>query len=249
VSNNFAFRGAEDLRGIMLEYGLDSVPMWATEFGWIRDPDADGFGVCKMVPEFNNYFGWMLVTEPQQADYLSRAFAYADTNWYWMEALFVWNLDWHDQGWTCDHIRYFSLRHVGGDAAAAYDTLKVMDKSPGPAGCRLLAEPTVTVYLAEADQPLHITGRVALVPTGTLELILPITQGMFGQPLTYTTGNGMYPNQGADPEAMYPTGSYTALLTFAAAPSYVVGSPQTVSVVLIVVPELNRHYLPVVVAR
>jgi hypothetical protein len=39
--NGFAFRGAEVMREIMVKHGAGSLPMWATEIGWIRDPGAD----------------------------------------------------------------------------------------------------------------------------------------------------------------------------------------------------------------
>jgi hypothetical protein len=261
VSNNFAFRGAEDLRQIMLAHGLDATPMWATEFGWIRDPDTDGFGLCKLVDEFNGAFGWMLVTELEQADYLSRAVAYADTHWPWMEAMFVWNLDWNDQGWMCDHIRFFSLRYVSGDAAPAYDALAAMDKRPGPVGCRLLADADQSIYLADVNAPTVITGSVrqvnlvgcdtitwtvSLAPSSTLWPMLPITRGRLGQPLTFTVDTGATVTEGIGTELMYPTGTYTAFLTFATTPSDAIGSAQTVPIQLIV--GSYRSYLPIVVA-
>jgi hypothetical protein len=271
VSNNFAFRGAEDLHHIMLDYGLGEVPMWATEFGWIRDPDADGYGWCKLRPEFNEPFGWMLVSELEQADYLSRAFAYADAHWPWMEAMFVWNLDWNDQGgWDCSDIRFFSLLYVQGDATPAYDALAAMDKHPGPAGCRLLAEPTALVYLTDVDQPALITASVGLgglagcdgvtwtvtlAPSSTLRPTLPVTQGRLGQSLTFTVDSGAYVISGTDTVLLYPTGTYTALLTlraesqdeaFSTTPSDVIGSPGTVQVRLIVAAEVFGVYLPVI---
>ena len=201
VDNHFAFRGAEDLRQIMLEYDLGDRPMWATEFGWIRDPgaDADGhggdWGWCKLVPEFNDYFGWMLVSELQQADYLSRAFAYADAHWPWMGPMFVWNLDWHDYGWLCEPARYFSVLKIdyapsewrlckddgaqyGGyvpryvapldapyTSTLAYDALAAMDKRPAQLEPRLAVEPPALGFLADVRAPGALTG--VLVPLNT----------------------------------------------------------------------------------
>ena len=42
VSNGFAFRGAEVMRDLLVAHGLESKPVWATEFGWLRDPTEDG---------------------------------------------------------------------------------------------------------------------------------------------------------------------------------------------------------------
>jgi len=258
VENHFAFRGAERLRQIMIDYGLGHKPIWATEFSWIRDPDADGFGWCKLVHEFNDFFGWMLVSELQQADYVSRSFAYADAHWPWMEAMFVWNLDWNDQGWVCESIRFFSLRHVAGDAAPAYETLSTMDKRPGPAGCRLLADSPQALYLSDAARPLRITDRVEMddlggcgaitwtvtvAPSSTLQPLLPITQGRLGQPLTVVVDAGSTLTPGID-IPLYPTGTYTALLRLTTTPSDVIGSPYTIRVTLIVTSQLQRSYLP-----
>jgi hypothetical protein len=270
VSNNFAFRGAEDLRQIMLEYGLDDKPMWATEFGWIRNPDHDGYGWCNLVPDFREVFGWMLVSELEQADYVSRAYAYADTHWPWMEAMFVWNLDWNDQGWDCSDIRFFSLRYVNGDAAPAYDAVAAMDKRPGLVGCRLMAEPaafdwricpggvcqgttllfptllTGVVHLDGLPACDGITWTATLAPHSTLTPTLPITQGWLGQALTFTLDSGVYLSGSAGSTLIYPHGVYTAALTFTTTPSDVIGNPQTVWITLTVTDEVYALYLPLV---
>jgi hypothetical protein len=261
VENNFAFRGAEDLRQIMLDHGLGDKPMWATEFGWIRDPDHDGYGWCKLT-EFNDLFGWMLVSELQQADYLSRAFAYAETHWPWMEAMFVWNLDWNDQGWDCSDLRFFSLRYVEGGATPAYEALAAMDKRPGPVGCRLFVQPAAFLYLTDVDRPAFITGSVdldglagcesvtwsaTLAPSSTLQPTLLVTRGRLGQPLTFTVNSGAYLTSGTNTVRLYPTGTYSALLTLTTVPSDVSASPQEVRVELIVAPDVYGIYLPLVV--
>lgn len=258
VPNHFGFRGAEKLRQIMLDYGLDDTPMWATEFGWIRDPDADGYGWCKQ--NHLDDFLWMLVSEGLQADYLRRAYAYADAHWPWMEAMFVWNLDWHDQGWACENIRFFALRHVDGSAAPAYDTLAAMDKRPGPIGCRLLAVPDRSLHLVQADRPARITGTLAtvnlggceaitwsvtLAPDSTLHPTLTVSQGHLGQPLTWTVDSGAWTISGTGSVRLYPSGTYTARLAFATLPGAAIGTPYTAQVTLTVVPTLYHIHLPV----
>ncbi len=257
VSNNFAFRGAELLRQIMLDHGLGDAPMWATEFGWIRDPAPDGYGWCKQ--EHLDGFLWMLVNELEQADYLSRALAYADANWPWMEAMFVWNLDWYDQGWDCENIRFFSLRYVDGTAAPAYDALAVMNKRPGPAGCRLWVEPGQFFYLTGVDQPSRITETIALpdlggcdaitwtaalAPGSTLSPTLALSQGRLGQPLTFTLDTAAFLVSGTGTLRLYPPGAYTTLLTLSTTPSNVIASPQMVRVTLVVAAELYPLFLP-----
>lgn len=187
VSNGFAFRGAEVMRDFLEQHGLGHKPIWATEFSWLRDPSADGPipEWCHRIPEYEDNFGWMDVPEVQQANYITRAFRYADENWPWMGAMFVWNLDWYDYGWPCDPARYFSVLKVdyttGYDPCGslppavcatalaydaspaaytttlAYDALAAMEKRPGYFGPRLAVEPAALTLLADVDEPGLIT--------------------------------------------------------------------------------------------
>ncbi|HJW82829.1 MAG TPA: hypothetical protein VJ754_00865, partial [Anaerolineae bacterium] len=144
VENGFAFRGAEIMHEIMVEAGAINMPVWATEFGWIRDPSSDpwtdgsgnpsSYGWCRSKRGTDiEGFLWMLVTEQEQADYLARAFQYADANWPWMGPMFVWNLDMYPRGWACSPHRFYSLFHANDDPnvhspALAYSTLRSMPK-------------------------------------------------------------------------------------------------------------------------
>ncbi len=264
VENHFAFRGAEDLRQIMVAHGLGDKPMWATEFGWIRNPNPDGLGWCTLVPDFNDPFGWMLVDELQQADYLSRALAYADAHWPWMQAMFVWNLDWNDQGWTCDHVRFFSLRHVDGSATPAYEALAALSKRPGPVGCRLFAEPSALVYRAEVGRPQPVTASARIrslvgcealtwsatrVPSSTLRLTPVVTRGRAGDALTFTFDSGAFMTQGTGTILLYPSGTYTAAVWINTTPSDVLGSPYTLPITLHITALWRRVYLPLVLRR
>jgi hypothetical protein len=112
--NGFAFRGTEVMHDLLEQHDLGDTPIWATEFSWLRDPEEDGAdsGWCHRIPEYEDVFGWMDVPEVQQADYLTRAFRYADENWPWMGPMFVWNLDWYDYNWLCHDARYFSVLKI-----------------------------------------------------------------------------------------------------------------------------------------
>jgi hypothetical protein len=190
VSNGFAFRGAEVMRELLVQHNLGHKPIWATEFSWLRNPSEDG-GLpswChRYEEEYEIPFGWMDVTEVQQADYLTRAFQYADDNWPWMGAMFVWNLDWHDYNWLCHDARYFSVLKVDYaeyrprcgprsgleidlrlcvdrptvpyKTALAYDALAVMEKRPGAFGAELWVEPASITITAGVEKP----GSVARV--------------------------------------------------------------------------------------
>jgi hypothetical protein len=74
-----------------------------------------------------------------QADYLARAFFYADENWPWMGPMFIFNLDFGTVNWYeyCDPVRWYSLlsrENPMSDPTAAiasragFETLRAMPK-------------------------------------------------------------------------------------------------------------------------
>lgn len=264
VLNGFAFRGAEVMHDLMEQHGLDHKPLWATEFSWLRDPSEDGAlpGTCHRKPEYEDNFGWMDVPEVQQANYITRAFQYADEKWPWMGAMFVWNLDWYDYGWLCDPARYFSVLKIDYTdydpdvdpppapytTTLAYDALAAMEKRPGYFGPRLAVTPAALTFLADVDEPGVITtmlrpwnaGYRVLTWTATVALgmqvtpTLAITIGLQGMPLTVTVDS-----------TGYTTGTFTGSITVTATTTDVLDAPQAVPVTLRVVPEVYRVYLPV----
>lgn len=264
VSNGFAFRGVEVMHDLLGQYGLEHKPIWATEFSWLRDPSADGAGPewCHRDPAYEDNFGWMDVPEVQQANYITRSFQYADENWPWMGAMFVWNLDWHNYGWLCNPARYFSVRKDNdtdpGAPALAYDALATIEKRPGHFGPRLAIAPNGITFLADVDEPGIITATLRpwnagyqvltwtasvaaglqVTGTGTLGVqvtpTLVITTGLQGTPLTVTMDS-----------TGYTTGTFIGHITVTATTTDVLDTPQAVPVTLLVVPEVYRAYLPV----
>ena len=251
VSNGFAFRGAEVMHDLLEEYDLGHKPIWATEFNWLREwegspPPSD----CSSEYEAN--FGWMEVSEAYQADYLTRAFQYADANWPWMGVMFVWNLDWHNYHHVgyCEAARFFSIRKGTdslGSPALAYDALAGMEKRVGHFGPRLAITPSALTFLVDVDEPAVYTTTLLPSNTGYRVLTwaataetglpvtptLPITTGLQGAPLTVTVNT-----------TGYLTGTFTGALTVTATTTDVLDTPQTVPVTLLVVPEVYRAYLP-----
>ncbi len=258
VENGFAFRGAEVMRDILLEYGLEDTPVWATEFNWLRDPAEDGPlpGWCHRIPEYEENFGWMDVSEENQADYLVRAFQFADENWPWMHGMFVWNLDWHNYNWLCEPSRYFSVRRDdGSDPGAptlAYWALQTMDRRPAPFAPRLRVKPERLVFLVDVDETGVFTTTAVVYnvgyrtlswtatadPAGEVIPTLPVTAGEQGEPLWVqvdTTG--------------LVTGTYSGAITVTATATDVLDSPLRVPLEVHVVPEVRRTFLPLVLRR
>ena len=271
--NHFHFREMEFYHDWMVGYGIGDRQIWATEFGYLRDPvtnpwDAadppwDNYGWCndpRYAPEFADNFSWMKVTEEQQADYLVRAYQYADANMPWLGVLFLYNIDWNNQGWACDHVKFFSIYKVNtGKAdsdpashveAQAFAALAAMPKrSAYNTAPELSVQPASLTYLADLVSPgvqtrtLQIDNANASVPmtwtvatTGTLQPTVTPISGVNAALLTVQIDSAAFPI----------TGTYTGTLTISAEPTTTIGSPITIGVSLIVVDQLNHVHLPLV---
>jgi len=257
VSNAFTFRGVETLRDILVARGWVGLPVWATEFNWIRKPAEDGYELnCDANADYQTTFRWQEVTAQAQADYLVRAFQYADTHWPWMQGMVVWNLDWHDYlTWIpCFHSRYYALRRYDGTTLGAitpaYAALAAMGKRPWPYGVPVLSvQPSGAGLISEASDPKVLTTSlqilntgpgvltwtVALSPTSTLVPVLSTSGGVQGERLWITVdthGRAV--------------GLYTATLVLDAIPAETLGRPRVVHVTLHVVTEFKRAYVPAV---
>jgi polysaccharide biosynthesis protein PslG len=125
------FKRAEAQRAVMVANGDSATPMWATEIGWLHQPSESITG-----------FDWWAVTPEQQADYLKRAFWYAEENWPWMQRMFVFNHDMSTAMW-CESssewspacyppdtsVHWFSILNPDRTARPAYSGLKAMKKT------------------------------------------------------------------------------------------------------------------------
>jgi hypothetical protein len=77
----FYFRHVEDVRTLMVEYGLGDHQVWITEFGWATRNTSPGF-------EFGNQ-----VSFEQQAEYTVGAMRRTKEQYPWVGAMFLWNLN------------------------------------------------------------------------------------------------------------------------------------------------------------
>jgi GH35 family endo-1,4-beta-xylanase len=86
----FYFRHIENVRALMVKHGLQDIPIWITEFGWVTRNETPGF-------EFGNQ-----VSLEQQGDYIVGAMRLTEERYPWVAAMFVWNLNfaplWAQQG-------------------------------------------------------------------------------------------------------------------------------------------------------
>jgi hypothetical protein len=126
--SELVFRRTERIRALMEKYGVYK-QIWLTEFGWLRDPAEDGVTCDDANPDFTG-FAWLRVSSEQQANYLVRAFQYADQHWPWAGPMFVWNLNWQQQSWLamCNHQRWFALLRLNGERTTAFQKLQAMPR-------------------------------------------------------------------------------------------------------------------------
>jgi hypothetical protein len=263
VSNGFAFRGAEPIRNIMIAAGADHLQMWATEFGWIRNPQNDPwinasgnlstYEWCNrpQVAQMQGFL-WMEVSEQQQADYLVRAFQYADEHWPWMGPMFVWNLDFYDQG-VCVAQQFYSIYHVpASDGAArsptlAYAALQSMPKRYA-AAAQFSAQPDRLVFLTEVATPTIQTQTIQLINSAAISWTAAASiSGSSVQP-------SIDPISGTqsttitiviDPSPIGVSGTYTANILITADP-ITASDSITIPISIIAVDHLSRAYLPLI---
>ncbi|MBN2006923.1 MAG: DUF5107 domain-containing protein [Anaerolineae bacterium] len=263
VPNGFAFRGVEALRATLVSRGRAILPVWATEFNWFRRPADDGVD-CNADPDYLEHFKWQEVGAQAQADYLARAFQYADTHWPWMHGMFVWNLDWYNYlpEFPCLHSRFYSLRRYDdsdlGLSTPAYLALAALNKRPGlTLEPRLVVLPEAQTLLVDLDAPDVVTATFAITNTGyggftwtatlmpdsTFTPTLPLTQGVPGQSLWVVVNPEDLRIAQSPGTTMLFGGTFTATLSISTVPTDVLNAPTRVTVVVIASP-VARIYLP-----
>jgi polysaccharide biosynthesis protein PslG len=115
--NSFYFKRILQLRNVMEQNGDSGKKMWLTEFGWDSNPTV--------VPgyEYSPY-----VSEDQQAQYLTRAFALGKS-YPWMGVMFVWNLNFQvTTSGPTDEKYGWGVLHSDWSPRPAYTALKNMTK-------------------------------------------------------------------------------------------------------------------------
>lgn len=243
------FRRAEDIYQVMVNHGDGDKPVWATEFGWLLDSDEEG---VECDPNWDaSGFSWQQVTSQQQADYLTRAFDYADANWAWMEVMIVSNLDFSTMPWydTCDPLRWFAVLKPDGSARPAYTALQGMSKRTRSWEVWGMQTATVISLMADVDLlPGVMTRTLTVHNTGEQPFTWSVVTATHNLTFTVspTSGEPSTPMTVCVDTAGYALGTYTGTITITASSTEVVQSPWIVPVSLWVVPEVYAVHLPLV---
>lgn len=118
------FRRAELYREVMVQRGDADTPIWATEWGYLMDP---GHGLGQ--------FDWMKISAEQQADYIVRAYRYADENWDWMQGMLLSNLDASTSPYHTgpqDGLPWFAILNSDYSPRPAWHAIQSMRASASP---------------------------------------------------------------------------------------------------------------------
>jgi hypothetical protein len=122
TSREFYFRRIEDVRALMVQYGLGDRQMWITEFGWATANNTPGYG-------FGNNTSF-----EEQAAYITRAFQMGRYDYApWVGAMFLWQLnfavEWKYKGNELHEQASFGVLNGDWSPRPAYHAIQAMPKN------------------------------------------------------------------------------------------------------------------------
>ena len=241
-ANGFCFRGVEKIYELMQAHGLGDKKIWATEYGWIVQPPQS----CMSDPGWQGR-QWQIVSEAKQASNLVGSFEYATANWPWMEAMFIFNLNFNTAPWynTCEQMRYYGVQD-----RPAEDALRNMPKVE-PAGELTITPGALSVAIADEQNAYNKTFTFELRNTGVKSLTYSITADSDSIVAQVSDGSGtLAPNQTATMQVTVARGGrgvgvHNSALTVATNPAET-EAPSSIPVSLFIFDEVHRLHLPVI---
>lgn len=241
-ANGFCFRGVEKIYELLQANGLGHKKIWATEYGWIVQPPQS----CMSDSGWQGR-QWQIVSEAKQASNLAGSFEYATANWPWMEAMFVFNLNFNTAPWysTCEQMRYYGVQGRPAESA-----LRNMPKVE-PMGRLEVTPEVLNIVIADSQSGYNQTVPIELRNTGAKSL----TYGVAASPDSIVTnvsgGSGtLAPNQTATMQVTISRGNrgigvHDTSLTVTASPAGT-EAPPSIPVSLFIFSEVHRLHLPVI---
>jgi Tol biopolymer transport system component len=106
---------AAQQRDVMIANGDAETPIWITEAGWVLHTNWN-------LVEHEE----IAVDEAQQAEYLVRAYQKVPAEWPWVEALFLFNLDFSSVPWyrAAEPMRWYAILNPDRTPRPAYSNIK-----------------------------------------------------------------------------------------------------------------------------
>ncbi|MEM7336771.1 MAG: hypothetical protein AAF490_32160, partial [Chloroflexota bacterium] len=244
-ANGFCFRGVEKFYEVMQANGLSDRKVWVTECGWITEPPAS----CLDDPGWSGR-AWQIVSEQQQADNLVGSFDYATSNYPWMEAMFIFNLNFNTAPWITDQCE--QMRFYGVQGRPAETALSEMPKVVSvPVGELTVSPVQWTDVITTGQQPY--TSSMAIQLTNSGDANLSYTIGIdIGTDLTLTLqspATGLLTPSETNTvtvnidSAVQTAGQYSGGVTITAV-SNSISTTQSVNYRLFVFDQLFTTYLP-----
>jgi Tol biopolymer transport system component len=113
--DGLSFDRVVDQHEIMVANGDTAAPIWITEVGWVLQTNWD-LGEHAAIG----------VTEQQQAEYLTEAYTIAQTEWPFVQALFMFNLDFSTVPWysAAEPMRWYAILNPDRTPRPAYSSLR-----------------------------------------------------------------------------------------------------------------------------
>ncbi len=246
--NGFCFRGAEKLYEVMQANGIGDKKMWATEFGWLTAPSDPN---CLNDPSWAGR-QWQIVSDTVQASNLVGAYQYADANWPWMGAMFVFNLDFNQISGlgACDQMRSYDV--TGKPAQTA---LENMSKNYASIQGKLKTDVTqLTFLIGVGEQPITLPASIGLSNwgwnpayyTATAKLSADVVPSLLNS-TGVLSATAQQPLNLAITSTARASGLYTGLVTVNWSAAGVANpTARKVNVELQIVDQVYRTYLPAI---
>ncbi len=114
--DGLSFDRVVDQHELMVANGDAATPIWITEVGWVLRTHWD-LGEHATIG----------VSEVQQAQYLSQAYAIVENDWPFVEAMFLFNLDFSTVPWyaAAEPMRWYAILNPDGTPRPAYTSLRL----------------------------------------------------------------------------------------------------------------------------
>lgn len=256
--NGFCFRGVEKLYEIMVAQGYGDKKVWGTEFGWLVQPPAHCMDDAGWIDR-----QWQIVTEEKQAENLAGAMSYATENWPWMEALFIFNLNFNYRGDLpeCEQMRFYAVQDRLAEGALRdllYEPPPTPTPEPTPSPTpipkvgKLSAHGTqLSVVLLPEEQPIEVQSPVYVRNVGTAPFTFTLSADSSAVivPTILTTTAVLNPGEVITSHITYgsngrSTGNYTGTLTITTTES-VENAPLDLPVSVFIFDTIYNSYLPI----